>query len=145
MALRRERVTRSGAGGKGDGGVVVDLDPLSAFALMGQRTEGASASPDAGTGSNNSDRGSAGATTSGGATTRSEVQPSRQQRPTAMGSWNAVELSIPAPSSRVRSFYDSCQHTSAAHLHAHSGSRTALRVREPSHRRELIAGMQQQQ
>ena len=105
MALRRERVTtRSDAGGKGDGGVVVDLDPLSAFALMGQRTEGGNASPGLGTGSNNS---SGGATTSG--PTRSELQPSPPQptlqRPTGMGSWRAAELSIPAPSARVRSVW----------------------------------------
>lgn len=127
MALRRERVTRSGAGEKGDGGVVVDLDPLSAFALMGQRTEGASASPDAGTGSNGS--------SSGGATTRSELQPSRQQqpslqRPTGMESWNHVELNIPAPSSRVRSF--SCfrpTHNSSTLFDVRRGSQCAPRVR----------------
>lgn len=117
MALHRSKlgpVGGSGGGGNEDGGVVVDLDPLSAFALMGQRTEGTSASGGAGP---ESRVGSGSSGTTRGAGARREQQtsppPASVQPPTGMGGWHSVELNLPAPSSRVRvfTFVSACSRT----------------------------------
>lgn len=110
MALHRSKLGQVGGGGKGDGGVVVDLDPLSAFALMGQSTEGASAprgtepgsSVHVGSGrrSNNSSSGTHGARNVD--QQRAELPPPLSVQPTAgMGGWHSVELNVPASASRV--------------------------------------------
>lgn len=112
MALHRSKlgpVGGSGGGDNGDGGVVVDLDPLSAFALMGQRTEdthtsgGTGPASSGGSGSSSS----SGTTRAAGARREPSPPPASAQAPTGMGSWHAVELNLPhlpAPSSRVRVF-----------------------------------------
>lgn len=104
MALHRSKLGPVGGGGSGaksDGGVAVDLDPLSAFALMGPGTEGASTS--GGTESVSSVRSagiSSGATR--GASRRDKqqsasppatsVQPPRESR-----GWPNAEPNRPAP------------------------------------------------
>lgn len=111
MALHRSKLGPVGGsvgGENGDGGVVVDLDPLSAFALMGQRTEGTSTS--GGTAGSSLGSGSSGGTTRAAGARREQQTsspPALVQPPTGMtgmGSWHAVELNLPAPTSRVRVF-----------------------------------------
>lgn len=127
MALHRSKlgpVGGDGGGGKGDGGVVVDLDPLSAFALMGQSTEGANAlrgtEPDskvkvqvAGKRSNSSTN-NGNSSNSGETrvarnvdhqTRRAILPPPLSVQPTAgMGEWQSMEVNFPAVSSQVRMF-----------------------------------------
>lgn len=86
---------------------MVDLDPLSAFALMGQRTDGTSTPGGPGPGSSvGSGNSSSGTTRAAGARKEQQTSspPAPAQPPTGMGSWHAVELNLPAPSSRVRVF-----------------------------------------
>lgn len=93
---------------------MVDLDPLSAFALMGQSTEGASAPRGTEPGSNvhvGSGRRSNNSSNSSSGTTlgarrvdqrRADLPPPLSVQPTAgMGGWHSVELNVPAPASRV--------------------------------------------
>eukprot|EP00903_Cladosiphon_okamuranus_P015695 g14490.t1 len=114
MALHRSKlgpVGGSGGGETGDGGVVVDLDPLSAFALMGQRTEDPSTSTPGGAAGGTARSGlGSGSGGGGGVGGRRESQtpspPASVQPPAGMtgmagmGSWHAIELNLPAPTSR---------------------------------------------
>ncbi|CBN77571.1 similar to CG7697-PA [Ectocarpus siliculosus] len=103
MALHRSKlgpVGGDGSGAKSDGGVAVDLDPLSAFALMGPGTEVASTS--GGTGSASSVRSagiSSGATR--GSSRRDKQQstspPASVQRPRESRGWLNAEPSLPGP------------------------------------------------
>ncbi|CAN0112288.1 unnamed protein product, partial [Ectocarpus sp. 8 AP-2014] len=103
MALHRSKLGPVGGGGSGaksDGGVAVDLDPLSAFALMGPGTEVASTS--GGTESASSVRSagiSSGATR--GPSRRDKQQsaspPASVQRPRESRGWLNAEPSLPGP------------------------------------------------
>lgn len=111
MALHRSKLGpvggSGGGGGDRDGGVVVDLDPLSAFALMGQRTEGASASGGTGPGSSvDSGKSKSGTTRDVGVRREQQTSspPVSVQPSTGIGGWRSIELNLPAPSSRVRLF-----------------------------------------
>ncbi|CAM9100290.1 unnamed protein product [Ectocarpus fasciculatus] len=89
MALHRSKLGPVGGGGSGaksDGGVAVDLDPLSAFALMGPGTEGPSTSGGTGSGSSERSAGISSGATRGAsrrdkepsASPPASVQPSRE-------------------------------------------------------------------
>lgn len=113
MALHRSKLGPVGGGGSGaksDGGVAVDLDPLSAFALMGPSTEGASTSGGTESGSSVRSAGiSSGATR--GASRRDKQQsaspPASVQRPRESRGWLNAEPSLPGPP-RVRACLRAC-------------------------------------
>lgn len=110
MALYRSKlgpVGGAGEGGSGDGGVVVDLDPLSAFALMGGGgTEADTSAPS----SDSINRGTEHGLGAGGGATRPGKEKSASPvsaRPGAadttldLGSWHMTDLAPPAPPSQV--------------------------------------------
>lgn len=108
MALYRSKLGPVGGGsdgGTGEGGIVVDLDPLSAFALMGG---GGGAEADSGPRSPKSEgtRIQAAARSTGGAThpprkehSASPVLEDRRSRdkPPPAGSWRVSDLSVVVP------------------------------------------------
>lgn len=107
MALHRSKLGPVGGvsgGGGSDGGVAVDLDPLSAFALMGNGPEDSNALRE----TEPLSRAGSGSSSSG--TTRvarsnhqhSAPMPTAAQPPRGSRGWHAVEINPPASSSRVR-------------------------------------------
>lgn len=110
MALHRSKLGPVGGvsgGGRSDGGVAVDLDPLSAFALMGHGSEDTNTSGEtepvsrAGSGSSNS------GTTHGVRSNQSQSAPTPPaaqpltQAPRGSRGWHAVEINPLTSSSRV--------------------------------------------
>lgn len=108
MALYRSKlgpVGGAGEGGSRDGGIVVDLDPLSAFALMG----GGGTEPDTSAPSSDSRGTEHGVAPRGGATRpgNEKSAPPVSARPGAadttldLGSWHITDLTPAAPPSQV--------------------------------------------
>lgn len=108
MALYRSKlgpVGGAGEGGTRDGGVVVDLDPLSAFALMG----GGGAEADTSAPASNSRGAEHGLAPGGGATRPGKeksvapvaARPEAADNTLDLGSWHMTDLAPAAPPSQV--------------------------------------------
>lgn len=123
MALYRSKLGPVGGGGEGgtrEGGIVVDLDPLSAFALMGR----GSADTDTGASPNSGVPERLGTAGPVGGTTRATkdrscspsptlAQPRSTEKLLGLGSWRVADLTAPPLPMQVCFFFRCVRATNA--------------------------------